>query len=77
MTDDSDADYDTAIHRDVVITPNGTRYHRIPHSDTARVKDAACGGFNQTKLETVDQSEAEARGYTACRTCDWVEVPAR
>lgn len=66
-----------AIQREVVVTPYGERYHRLPLTGHARPKDAACGGFVQMNLSRIPQSEAEKQGYTACQNCDWTEVPKR
>lgn len=64
----------SALDRDVVVTPYGSRYHRIPLRETARMKDAACGGFNSTTLSKIPESEAIEQGYTACINCDWITV---
>lgn len=69
-------DLPDTIDREVVVTPYGERYHRIPHSDIARAKDAACGGFVQANLARMLQSAAVENGYSPCQNCDWFEVDA-
>lgn len=56
-------------HRQVVAAPYGERYHRFRPG--MRLKHAACGGFNQTNLFRLPESEALEQGYTRCENCDW------
>lgn len=58
-----------AVTRMVVATPYGRRYHRL--TDGKRPKHAACGGFVQTNLFRLPQSEAVEQGYSACQNCSW------
>jgi len=62
------------IERTVVVTPYGKRYHRV--KDGQRAKHAACGGFIQTNLSKIPQSEAKEQGYSPCENCDWESVEA-
>ncbi|QIO24531.1 hypothetical protein [Haloarcula sp. JP-L23] len=62
------------VDRTVVVTPYGKRYHRVKGGQ--RAKHAACGGFRQTTLFKIPQSEAKEQGYSACENCDWQEVKA-
>lgn len=60
------------LERAVVVTPYGRRYHRI--NSGQRMKDAACGGFVQTNLARIPESEAREQGYSPCQICDWDTV---
>lgn len=60
------------LERAVVVTPYGRRYHRIQTGQ--RLKEAACGGFVQTNLARIPESEAREQGYSPCQNCDWETV---
>ncbi len=59
----------SGVDRMVVVTPYGRRYHRV--RDGERLKHAACGGFVQTNLSQIPQSEALEQGYKPCDNCSW------
>jgi len=63
------------IDRTVVVTPYGKRYHRV--KNTQRSKYAACGGFVQTNLSRIPQSEALEQEYSPCNNCSWEPDPDR
>lgn len=51
----------------VCITKGGDRYHKIPEG--RRLKNAACGGFDQLSLIAISPEKAEERGYSPCKNC--------
>ena len=51
----------------VCVTKSGGRYHKL--SEGRRLKDAACGGFDSTRLIQISREKAEERGYTPCKNC--------
>lgn len=62
------ANTDTGVReRLVCVTKSGKKYHRIPEGK--RLKNAACGGFDQTNLIQISESKAIERGYGECENC--------
>lgn len=65
----------SGVDRMVVVSPYGRRYHRVKEGQ--RAKHAACGGFVQTNLSKIPQSEAEQQGYSPCQNCSWEPADSR
>lgn len=68
-------DVDTGGGFQVVMTPHGETYHRLP--DAGELERAACKWAENAEQSPVDEEDAIEQGYTRCKNCNWISVAER
>lgn len=69
------SDRDTGGGFQVVMTPHGETYHRLPGA--GELERAACKWAENTDQPSTGEKKAIKQGYTRCKNCNWITVAER